>query len=284
MKTYEVNFGGNLSSAAKVAAREVGALVVAMGSLKSATLALSVATVALGAGLLGITGYALEASDRVNDLSASFGALRGEGPEAGRKTLESIRAIAAELPESERVISRWAQGLMAAGVTDMGQLRANLYAISGAERLVEGGGERVRNILQRLNEQSERGTKIRFNVAQLQGTGLSEQDLLKQLGMTPAQLDAAKKQATLTGTQIANAITNAINEKAHGPLERAMRDISTRVAKGGDIISHLFEGLDTSKIGQEITNFFGLFDSGSEGAAGSLKQGIGGALDRKSVV
>src|ERR1700723_3638795 len=99
-----------------------------MTSLEAITLGLAAVSVGLGVALLGATGYAIEASERVDRLSASFGALSGHGPEAGRKVLESVRAIASELPESERVIQSWAQQLMAVGVTDLSQLRAQMYA------------------------------------------------------------------------------------------------------------------------------------------------------------
>ncbi len=277
VKTFTVNLEGNLEDAARKGAAAVNGLVESMTSLEGITLGLAAASVGLGVALLGATGYAIEASERVDRLSASFGALSGQGPEAGRKILESVRAVAAELPESERVIQSWAQQLMAVGVTDLGQLRAQMYAISGAEALVEGGGERVRSTLLRLNEASERGTKLRFNIAQLAGTGLTEQDLLKHLGMSPQQLEAAKKQATLTGQQIAVAITDAINEKAHGPLARAMTDITTRLKKGADVVSHLFEGISFDKIGEQVTTFFSIFDQATPSGQ-ALKDGIGGAV------
>lgn len=277
VKTFTVNLEGNLESGARSAAGAVKDLVSHMTSLEATALGLGAATVALGIALTGMVGYAIEAGERVDRLSASFGALSGEGPEAGRKVLASVRAIAAELPQAERLTESWAQQLMAVGVTDLGQIRAQLYAISGAEALVEGGGERVRSLLLRLNEASERGTKLRFNIAQLAGTGLTEADLLKELGMSPAQLEAAKKTATLTGGQIAVAITNAINAKAHGPLDRSMRDITTRFAKGRDVIGHLFEDLSFDKIGEQLTGFFAIFDQANPSGQ-ALKIGIGGAL------
>lgn len=259
-KTYTVNLDGNMAERAKSAGKSIQGLALSLGNLQEKVLGALIVNRLFESVKSGIE-YVAEANERVEQLSSSFGALSGQGPEAGRKMLESIRSVAKELPQTERQIEDIAQGLMSVGVTDMSQLRAQLYAISGAEALVAGGGERVRGILMRMNEASEKGTKLRFNVAQLAGTGLTEGDLLKQLGMTPQQLDQAKKQATLTGEQIAVAITDALNEKAKGPLARMMGDISVRFRKGVDTISHLFEGIKLDKLADEVTQFFGIFDS-----------------------
>jgi len=291
IKTFTVNLQGNFADKAKDAA---GAAFTLTGSIS----ALESATESLGGSMLGslikfdllkrgaefavraiseLAEQALDASENVERMSQSFGALSGTGVEGGRAVLEQIRNIAAQLPQSERTVQRWAQGLMSVGVTDMSDLQNQLGAIAGAEALVEGGGEKVRGLLMRLNEASERGTKVKFSMAQLAGTGVTEKELLAQLGMTPQQLDAAKKAATLTGGQIADALTGAINAKAQGPLEAMSAEFGTAITKGKDAFIHLLEGIDFSGLTGQLRIFFGYFDQ-SQPSGQALKLGIGGGI------
>jgi hypothetical protein len=187
---------------------------------------------------------AIEAGENVEKLTSVFQALSGGVEGAGTATLAMLRDLEKEIPQSEKQVSAWARGLMAAGVTDMSKLRESLKAIAGAESLVEGGGERVKSILEKLNEASIKGTKIKFSVASLAGTGLTEEDVMKQLGMTPKQLELAKKHGTITGTQIADAMVKALAEKSAGLLEAQMNEIGTMATKAKDSIMRLFEGVN----------------------------------------
>ncbi|MGA7122812.1 MAG: hypothetical protein WBY94_22115 [Polyangiaceae bacterium] len=207
---------------------------------------------------------AIEASERVSHLTEVFGALSGASEEsagaAGKAIFDLTRTIAKQLPQSEATIQSWARSLMAAGVTDMTKLQDSLKAISGAEALVTGGGERLRSVLEKLNEASEKGTKIRFNVAQLAGTGVTESEFLKQIGMTAANFEAAKKHGQITGTAIAEALTRAIGEKAAGPLAGQMGELATVMQKGKDLFTQLFEGTDAKPLVDMVRELVGLFD------------------------
>lgn len=204
---------------------------------------------------------AVAASDRARTLTAAFEALAGGAPGAGEATLGAVRDIAKSLPESEKTVESWARTLMGAGLTDMSALQASLKAVAGAEALVEGGGERVKSTLAGLAEQAAAGGgKVKFSLKSLSGTGLTEHDFLGALGMTPANFAAAKKAGTLTGAQVGDAITRALNAKAGGALAATMNTWEAAYTKGKDLIVHIFEGVDTSKLVQGVRDFFDVFD------------------------
>jgi hypothetical protein len=224
---------------------------------------------------------AIEASERVTHLTEVFGALSGGGAGGavmGKAIFSMVRDLSKQLPQSEATIQGWTRSLMAAGVTDMSKLQASLRATAGAEALVEGGGEKVRGMLAKLNEASVKGTKIRFSMGQLEGTGLTEPELLKQLGMTPQLFELARKNGTITGTQIADAMTRALGEKAAGPLAGQMSEFSTIVAKGKDVFLHLFEGIDPKPLVEGMKDFFSIFDLANPSGA-IIKDVIGGAFN-----
>ncbi len=202
----------------------------------------------------------IEAVDQIERLRSAFGALEGGGEEAGDAVLGMLRDVEKEVPQSEKVLGSWTRSLQAAGVTDLGKLHESLKGIAGAEALVEGGGEKVRGMLARLNEASERGTKVKFSIAQLAGTGVTEADLLKHLGMTPRTFEAARKAGTITGTEIADAMVASINEKAAGPIEEQMAEVGTIMNKAKDSIMRLFETVDIGPFTNALKEFFSAFD------------------------
>lgn len=278
MLATEVNRLGSEFPGAAVKADGLGAALESFGLSPAAMVEVaSVAVLALGAALVATVGYAIEASEAADRMSASFAALGGVGTEGGKAILGAVRDVAAGLPQSEREVQKWAQTLMAAGVTDMTKLKGSLVAVAGAEALVEGGGEKVKNVLAKLAEQSEAGTKTKFSLASLVGTGVNESEFLKALGMTPANFAAAKKAGTITGAQISEAITKSITAKSAGPLNEMNNELGTVFTKGKDKITHLFEGLDFTTVGEAAAQFFNVFDLANPSGQ-AIKAGIGAVV------
>ncbi len=230
----------------------------------------------------GLISMSIEASERVAHLSEVFGALSGASEDAagatGKAIFDLTRSIAKELPQSEAMIQSWARSLMAAGVTDMTKLTESLRAVSGAEALVEGGGEKVRGMLAKLSEASEKGTKFKFSIAQLAGTGVTESEFLKQIGMTAANFEAAKKHGQITGTAIAEALTRAIGEKAAGPLAGQMGELSTVITKAKDSAMQLLEGVNPKPLVDGIKMLLSVFDA-TQPSGKLLKDILTGAFD-----
>jgi hypothetical protein len=206
---------------------------------------------------------AIEAGERVEQLTAAFGALSGGGPEMGGQVFKMTERLAKELPQSEAIVQSWAQKLMGAGVTDMTKLHDSLVAVASATALMgkeSGAGERVLGIMAKLNEAAEKGTKMKFTMGQLAGTGLTEEDLLGQLGMSAKTFELARKGGQITGTQIADAMTAALKAKGQGPLDAMMGEVSTQLTKGKDLFEKLFVGIDAKPLAEALKSIVGLLD------------------------
>lgn len=204
---------------------------------------------------------AIDASENIKRLSATFDALGEDGAHAGKATIAMLRDLETQVPQNEATLASWARTLEGAGLTDLSQLRGALVATANAEALVEGGGEKVKNILAKLNEQVlAGGGKVKFSLASLAGTGVTETEFLRALGMTPANFAAAKKAGTLTGQQVSGAIVKALSTKGAAPLAAQMDELSTMSAKAADGLRRLFEDVDTGPLTDGLKNFFSVFD------------------------
>jgi hypothetical protein len=220
--------------------------------------------------------FAIEASENLKKMTAQFDALGPAGEHAGAATIAAIRGIAKEVPQSEAQIASWARSLQATGTIKLDKLKEQIKAIAGADALgaVEGAGDQVKSLLAKLNEQSLKGgPKVAFSLAKLAGTGISEEEFLKALGMTPANFAAAKKAGTLSGAQISDAIVKAINIKSGGALEAQMDELGTLATKAKDSFQHLFEDVDVSPLTDGLKEFFSIFDAATPAGA-TLKRGI----------
>lgn len=315
IENYTVNLDGNMAANAKTDQTAVRGLAEQLGALQHSTTSLEGSINALGEkleslvphadhakessesmfmalgefelakrglelvgeGIVEAGRFAIEASEHVDEMTRSFAALLGTSDAGGGAALAQIRAIADTLPQASNQVEKWAQGLMAVGQTDMGKLNDSLHAIAGAEAMIAGGGERVNALLQKLNSTAEKGTKLKFNVTALEGTGVTEAELLERLGMSPRQLEVAKKTATLTGGQIADALTGALNAKSKDALASQMNTLGAVFTKGRDMVQRLFEGVDFGPIAEQLRSLFSVFDQAFP-SGDAMKKGIGGAL------
>jgi hypothetical protein len=219
--------------------------------------------------------FAIEASENLKRMTAQFDALGPAGQHAGAQTIAAIRGIAKEVPQSEAQIAAWARSLQATGTIKLDKLKDQIKAIAGADALgaVEGAGDNVRSMLAKLNEQGAGAGKVKFSLAQLAPTGISEPEFLHALGMTPQNFAAAKKAGTLSGQQISDAIVKAINIKSGGALEAQMDELGTLATKAKDSLTHLFEDVDVSPLTDGLKEFFSIFDAATPSGA-TLKRGI----------
>jgi hypothetical protein len=205
---------------------------------------------------------AIEASENLKRMTAQFDALGPAGAHAGAATIEALRDIGKEVPQSEAQVASWARSLMATGTIKMDKLREQIKAIASSDALgaVEGAGEATRNVLAKLNETMERGSKTKFTLAKLAPTGLSEADFLKAIGMSAANFEAAKKAGTVTGMQISDAIVKALNIKGKSALDAQMDELGTMATKAKDSFMRLFENVDIAPLADGLKSFFSIFD------------------------
>ena len=232
------------------------------GGLKLAAVGVGVAAVgiiALGASLYEGARAAIEARENIEKMSVSLEALSG-GRNSGDEIIDMLREVGHEVPQSEAQINDWAHSLMAAGQTDMGALREELKAVAGAEALVQGGGDKISTMLAKLHEQSVEGTKIKFSMAGLKGTGITEAELTEALGMTPKQIEMAKKHGTLSADAMSKALTEVLVKKSAPALESSMHEVGTIMTKAKDNISRLFEDVDLTPFTKGLGMVADLFD------------------------
>jgi len=228
----------------------------------------AVGVVALADATLHAAETALEVSGAYNKAKASFEAMGAAAGITGQEVLTMVADVSREVPNSEQQLRGWTQQLMAAGLVDMGGLRDTLTAAAGAETLVAGGAEKLLGLVTHLQEAALAGTKIKFSTRMLAGTGVTEEEFMQALGMTPRNFQAAVKAGTITGTKISDALTAVLKEKTKGSLAATMGEMGSIVTKGTDAIKRLFEGINVEPLTEGIRDFFDVFDQGkSSGAA-----------------
>lgn len=236
---------------------------LALGAMAAAAAAAAVTVVALAGAIYEGAKASIEASEHLERMRSVFDALGGGAKGAGTATIAMIRGLSKEIPQSEATIEAWARSLEAAGTTDLGALRNQLKAAAAAEALLgDGAGETTKNLFANLQEQAAAGGgKVKFSLTKLAGTGISENEFLSSLGMTPANFAAAKKAGTLTGQQISDAISKALILKGEGPLASQMDELSTLATKAKDSFMHLFEDVNIAPFTSAVREFFGVFDT-----------------------
>lgn len=210
-----------------------------------------------------LSGAVAEAVADANEARAAFTAFSGGSKEAGDALFEGVSALSKSLPQSEKELRDWSRELLGAGVA-ANRLSPALQAIAGSEALLgKGAGQATQGLLAKLAEFEEKGTKTKFTFGQLRGTGVSQAEFLKILGMTPANFDAAKKAGKLTGQQISDAIVTAINQKAAGPIAAQMGSLATLSTKATDTLTRLVEKTDLSPLTDAARDFLGVLDDSS---------------------
>lgn len=247
------------------------------GPAKQAGLAMLALTTAATAAIAKMAEFAIEVSEAKGDLIATLEALGGfQG--AGQQLFDTIRQVAGVVPQSEAQLATWSEQLLAAGVNS-DKLADALKAVSGAALLVKGGGDKVSSLIAKLNEASLQGTKIKFSTSMLAGTGITEEELMKAMGMTPKQLELAKKQGTLTGTQISDALIKVLGEKGGPRIESDMMNISTTVTKLKDDFKKLFEDVNVEPFAKALKDLASFFSQDTKTGQG-LKMMLTGFFNK----
>lgn len=263
--TYEfiVSMKDQVSGAASSAASALTGMLGPASAVIAALGAVTGAASVVGGALFEGGKMALEASRAKREMVEAFAAFGG-GEKAGQATLDMIRSLEKEVPESEGQLATWAKKLEAAGTTDLSKLHDQLTAVAAAQALIPGAGAKALAMIQKLQVQAP-GAKLKFNAAKLAGVGVTEEELLAQLGMTPKAFELAKKQGKVTGAQLADAITSVLKTKGQPALQAAALDLGTQWGKLKDNVQRLFEDVNPMPFLQAVHK---LIDFG--GAGGSV--------------
>lgn len=260
------------------AAGAAGAAIVDMAE-KSAAAVLGL-TAAVAGLVIGMAALAIKVGEGREKSVAAFAALAG-GAAQGKIAQKAVADLREQFGITRAELKPWAQSLLAAGVPAE-KLAASLKAVAAANALIEGGGDKVTQVLARLTEAGMAGSKIKFSTAMLVGTSVSEAELMKALGMTPKMLELAKKQGKLTGQQIADAIVKVLGEKGAGPLAAQANRITNIWAKFKEDVVKLLVGVTESpgykSFVAGLKNVLGIFKESSP-AAKAMHAGIVGAFN-----
>lgn len=129
----------------------------------------------MGAAIVGALGegvkIALEATEVNERLSATFEAL-GDHAGAGKETLQFLNELSTQLPQSRDQLAKWTTQYQALGITDLGELRAQITATASAQAI---GGDEAASAYEHLTQ------KVHLAVEEHKGLKLGEKTLVQLL-------------------------------------------------------------------------------------------------------
>lgn len=213
-----------------------------------------------------VTG-AIAISQEKDALASTFEAL-SDGAESGMELVDSLSAVAAELPQAEGKVLAWGKTLLAAGVQGKA-LEESLRAVASAEALMgsEGAGAAT-TMLKMLGEGGkvadmmikqiqEGGPKAARMLAEM---GLHAKDIAKALDTTPEAMKTMK----LTAEQAGAAVRKALVEKGADALEEMSLTWESIMGKLDDAWGDLFEDMGTAikPFMREVRDLFAEFSAG----------------------
>lgn len=200
----------------------------------------------------------------------------------GEDMITAIRSLEKEVPQSEQQLGEWAKTLKAAGV-ESADVTDNLRAMASSQALVTGGAEKTLGIFEKLAEQQAEGTKIKFSSTMLKGTGVTQEEMLEKLGMSPEDFESAKKHMKVGAGQIADALRATLIEKGAAPLEKQANSLGAMFGYAGDRIRQMFEGINYQPFLVAMGRLLHLFDD-SQPSAKAMRVAIVGTFDKIFVV
>lgn len=215
---------------------------------------------ALGAGIFEGAKLSIEAAEMKNDTLDALEAFQGSAA-AALQTYEAIEDMQDSVAISQERGMSLARELSASGVTNANALKDAIQSIGQVESVLgSGAGSKIQSIIERSGTTG----KFKFNAKQLSGTGISESAIAKQLGLTPAQLDAQMKAGQITAERGIAAMTKAIDEKFSGVAGKQVLDIGNQFQHLKDNVMKLFEDVDTGPFFEGLHEVLKVFDQSTE--------------------
>ena len=257
---------GELATAAKsgAAAEAEAAQAATMAAGAFAAVAAVAGVAAFKLGELAVEGAktALEMNELREHTTRMFEGLSGSqaGGEEMYKQLQQLRKI---LPESEKDLSGWAAKLMGAGMTDPTAIKESIKSLASASALMGGGeqGAAAAEKISGLIAKSLESGKFKGMTKMLVGTGVTENELAQQLGMTPANFQAAFKKGTIEAQKGIDALNAVLQTKGRGAIEGTMGELPVMIAKAKEAFAHLFDGVDVKPFTEAMRQLVGIIDT-----------------------
>ena len=228
----------------------IGSMLGTLGEMGPVGMA-AAAALAMGTVIVGLIGggaaLALEMSEVREKSVLAFDAL-SKGGHGGEATLAMISRLNAVLPQSGGQLKTWAKELMAAGVTDLGQLENRIKAIASAEALMGEDGAaaaaKVAGVFEKIAFAEQTGKKLKDAGKLLKDTGATAEDVAAKLGVPVEKLNADIKAGSVSAKQFGDALSAALIEKGKGPLEAMNNSLGVMKTKLVGAFLDMFSGVD----------------------------------------
>jgi hypothetical protein len=250
------------SDLASSTAKNAEAASMAAGAFAALAAGATIAAYALADMVYEGAKLSLEMVELREHTTAMFSGLSGSAA-GGEEMYASIQKLRKILPESERDLSSWAAKLMGAGMTDPTSVNESIKAMSSASALMGGGeqGKAAAEKVSNLIAKSLEGGKFKGMAKALVGTGVSADDLAKQLGMTPEAFQLAFKKGTIAADKGIDALNDVLQRKGVGALTNTMNEIPVLVRKAGEAWAHMFDAVDVTPVTTAFRQMVGVLDT-----------------------
>lgn len=254
-------------------------VVPGLGQAASAVIKLAGGVAGFAAGLAqkGME-MAVSASQGKQQMLAMFGAMAG-GREEAEKLDDMLSELADSIGVSKDELAPLTLAFLKMGFTGTEALEKLTLAAESAEAIVgKGGAEAFTTLQKRIAAAAEAGGTLKIDPRMqrmLMDTGVSLEDVAKQMGVTKAQLTSGAVDATKFG----EALSDAAIKKGAGPLKLLGSTWANITKKFDQDVGDMFEDMSdvVAPFMDALRDLFSIFNASSESGK-TMKEGIGGAL------
>jgi hypothetical protein len=225
------------------------------------------ALVATSAAVVGLMANAISLSEANNDLKNKFQFLTGDG----QGTVDMLSRMSKVLPFTKGELGSFAEGLAKAGLKGK-DLESALEAAAAAEAaLGAGGADKFNSVIKKILNAEDAGKNIKGLEKSLGELGIRLPEIAKQMGMTPAQLNAGLKAGKISSKDLVKSLEELTKAKGMDALEAKGLKFDTMMKKLKSNIKGLFADLGGPITGfmKEIKKLFEVFSKGGEGTKGT---------------
>lgn len=249
-----------LSALADIAGGEASG-GMGLATLAAAGLAAGIAAVvvAAGAGVVALAKFVLSAANAERSMSLMREAAAGSATNAAALGTQ-IDALARKVPTSRAALNELAVSLAKSGVQGQ-QLVDTFNAVGQAAAAM---GDQAASKIQELVTRSRLSQRLMVNPFELQGTGLSFDDIAKELPLAQKKGIAAARKALLEGAvplgEGAAALRAAVEKKFAGLNIRKMADLPVIATKLKDSLQKLAGDVNLEPLGVAAARLLKNFD------------------------
>lgn len=223
------------------------------------------AGIGITAGVAAFTKYAFEVSEAKDQTIEAFGAFQGSATK-GAETFRIIDDMSASIHVPAEKAQSLAKELLEVGLEDQAALAQTVRAITEMQRVgLDAGAGKIKSIVERSLAAGH--FVLGKGGRQLAGTGISETDIAKQLGLPSTKaLDAQLKSGKVTVEEGLAAIDHAIIEGKVGALATKKFTVSDAFTDLHNSVRKLFQETDTSPLTEALKDLTQNFADGTDGA------------------